>query len=690
MNTPPTTSEHHEREPDDDFLLDWFALDLEDDEPDFRPAAALPQEAADEPLPPPPDLPLHLAAPLRTWRRGLGEIGAGFAIVVSCEWLFGSGIGSYGCEPHPYWLVVLPLAAARGLVLGLVAAALGTALFFVGTAQAEVLSHWSDLFAFRHAMTPLGFFLAAFAVGQVRDVLVDRYADLWRHTLHVASDRAQAVARVERLGETNRELKVRLLDHGAQFGHLLEAARRLESATAKNLFEVALDMVVEHCGGERCSVVDVRGDQLRIAAIRGWSADDLDGLVARASGCEALRAAALSGHRFNVFSLQDAAVTDGPMLVAPLCAEDGRVEALLCLDRMTPDRFTEGSASVFFDIGEWAQLGMQRLANGRHPADFTPDGHALLKSYTWVGNTEDLPARLRVEDGRFAETGMTTCLIPIHALGGTEDGVDQHKLDQLLESTVLSGVLRGADSLYRLPEPGAWVLVLPATPKTAATLVQRRLEHLLSLLRFGRVQGFRTDVVAPQTRRGTLVGLVPSLVAWARETERSTIPRGELPGATPASAYAILDAMEFARRVQVEGSLGRRFATDLHVIELDFESVPVARPEAALPVLTRFAERFLPKTATVHTIGEHRFAMVLPYVSCSAAFRIGHEFSRSVATNLGLPTNQGVQFGVFALGGAPGEADELLCDLFRIAGHRIHDEAQHAAVDLASAEEVGS
>lgn len=672
-----------ESDAEDDDLLDWFVLDWDDEESPSSSAAA---DAAPDAEPEPPgDLPLHLAAPMRSWSRTWTELLFGFGAIVAAELAFGTGIGSYGLEPHPYWLVILPIAAARGLVAGLVAAGLGAALFFFGAMQAQGITEWVDLLDYSHGLTPLGFFLAAFLVGQVRDSLAARHDELWRYSIHSTTDRARAAARVQRLVHANRDLKLRLLDHGAQFGHLLEAAKRLDSATPKGLFEVTLDMVLEHCGGEKCCVLDTRGDTPRIVAIRGWSTDDLAHLSEAVARSAVVRDTASSGRLFNVFDFDDAAGDDDPLLIAPLCGEDGTVEALLCLDALTPDRFSQSTASVFFGIGEWAQLGMQRIAAGRRPGLVASDGSALLRSHTWVGNAEDLPARLCVEDGRLTETGLTTCLIPIHAVIDDIRESDQHKLDQLLESTVLNGILRGADSLYRLPERGAWVLVLPATPKSSARVVRRRLDQLLELLRFGKIRRFRTEVVAPEPWRGTLSELAPAVSAWVRDPDLDAIPR--LPAARPTTPRVILDAMEFARRVQVESHLGRRFRTDLYVVELDFASVPVERPEVVVELLATFAERFLPATATVHNIEANRFALVMPHARCSGAFRAGYELSRSVATRLGLPSNQGVRFGVFALGGRHGEADTVLFDLFRIKGRRVHEDAVELAEPVAPAQE---
>ncbi len=651
--------------PVDDELLD-FAID--DDE--FLESTSVPTAPTTPVADPmaaeaPPDLPLELAPPLPRWHRIAGELAAGFAALAAIELFLGRGLGSLGIHPHPYWLVVLPIAAAHGLVAGLTAATIAAALYFAGALAVVGTGHWLDLLTYQHGIEPLAFGLVAFLVGDLRDRADVRTHGLWRALMHSASERARILAKARQLQGSNHDLKVRLLDHSAQFGHLLDAARRLETAGRRELLEVAIDMVAEHCRGERASALEFDGRAPHVLAMKGWATTEVDLLMQQAGMAEPVQRAWDLGERYNAFAAAQLASPHGPLLIAPICRDDGTVDALLCLDAIPPEQYSQGLASIFFGIAEWVQIGLQRLERGD---GFTaaPDIHKTVAN-GWVGDPIDLGARLQIEQVRMSRLRVRSCLLAIQTQAtssGPERERDQRRFEQLLEATMLNGLLRSSDTLYRTGHPGTWVIVLPATPDESALVVKSRIETFLGAMKLGTLRAFHLQIFAPTHPGATLAGLVGDIAGWTARQIGIDVDLG-IP--TTPQPHRIDDVVGLAKRLETEAHLSRRWVTDLYAVHLQVEAVRIDQPELLPQVLQELAARFLDEAASVHELEAGNYALLLPFVNCHAAFHIGHEMARALGGRFSGSAGSivPVEFSVYALAGRPDEGHFLLDRLLR-------------------------
>lgn len=574
---------------------------------------------------PEPELPIELAPKLVCWRRLTTELAVGFGTVAALELLLGPGIGSPGIAPHPYWLVVLPIAAARGFVAGMVTALIAATLIFVGTGASLESGRAIELLSYEHGMQPLAMLLGAFVVGQIADGAASRHRELWRRLVHQSEDFALAVGSHRRLQRSNRDLKVRLLDHRAQFGHLLDAARRLESATREDLYAVALDMVIEHCAAERCSVVSLAGDAAVVLASQGWDGNDA-AILEDLRQSQHVRAAWESGDRFDAFGL-DRAAPRGPILVFPLHASDGGRQALLCLDSMSADRYHQGLASIFFGIGEWTQTGLDRLRKGERVDLTQPHVGAALQQGNRVGTTDALRRRLHREQGR-VKRGAAVSLLTIRAVGpGAWTPNDLQRLDMLMDATVLNGVVRGSDGVFRLPTAGAWMVVLPHTPQEFAPVVQRQLDAFLRPLSFARISGFEVEVV----ERDDEVDLAQAAETGARAIERAagvTSAAPPLPEAEESPGWD--DSSDLARRLSVEGALARRRGIPLFAMMVGFDRDPQAADRAERTI-TEVLARCEDSLVSAHSIGPGRAVLVIPETDAVHVFSLAEDMGRSLA-----------------------------------------------------------
>ncbi len=592
------------------------------------------------------------------------EIGALYATIVCLEMVFSGRVGSFGVHPHPYWLVVLPMAAARGLWAGLAAAALGGSLFAIGVVHGLRIDDPRRLFDLQLMLEPILFAFAAFFVGQFRDDLLLRYKKLWRVLEHQSEEGARLAEANRQLSERNLEYQSRLLDHSAQFGNMIDVARRLELADEREILELALDMVKEHCGATRCSVVMVvavgqgeQKDQLELIGDRGWPEPTIRLQLDAAAASPLVRKCVREAVPVSGFDPATPAPKDGPILVAPIFDQHTVLSALLCVEELPADRYSANLESVFIGVAEWTTVSLARVRSGRRAKEFTPTSVAEVAE-TWLGTSEELGARLRLEDARCTHQGVVTSLITLQATDlATTAGTAIAELDARMRE-LTAGPLRSSDSLYRFGYPGCWVAVLPDTPLQGARVVCQRLARRLRMADTGVLGAVAIDAVAPDDEHPTL----PSLLGLIAERCRgmSGVPLDTRCPVQVQERASVGDAIAFVRSVRIELDLAMRSDSELFVVSVRLDVDDVRQRELFSQQIEQQHGRLLRAIDGLYRLSENHFAVVLPDAKNSVAFSVIGDLLDLLSTRLSPAVVEAVQHEVFALSGMSGEAQRLI------------------------------
>ena len=133
------------------------------------------------------------------------------------------------------------------------------------------------------------------------------------------------------LRDANRELEKRIVDASVQFGNLIIAAERIESSGRGEVFEIALELVEEHCGAASSVVMLLEDGSLDFLCTRGWPDEEVSDRLAAARDSRLVRTAIAEGRTVNGFGDDEEPPPDGPLVVAPLFDRSGLVKALLCI-----------------------------------------------------------------------------------------------------------------------------------------------------------------------------------------------------------------------------------------------------------------------------------------------------------------------------------------------------------------------
>jgi hypothetical protein len=592
------------------------------------------------------------------------EIGILFALIVGLEVCWTGRVGSFGVHPHPYWLVVLPMAAARGLWTGLAAAALASSLYAIGVVHGLRIDDVRRLLDYQLLLEPILFAFAAFFVGQFRDDLLLRYKKLWRVLEHESEETARLAAQNHQLTARNRDYQARLLDHSAQFGNLIDIARRLELADEREILELALDMVKEHCGATRCSVVMVlaagSGDdkiQLELVAERGWPEPTIRLHLDAAAGSSLVRKCVRESMPVSGFDPATPAPKDGPILVAPIFDQHTVLSALLCVEELPADRYSANLESMFAGVAEWTTVSLARVRSGRRAKEFTPASVAEVTE-AWLGTSDELGARLRLEDARCTHQGVSTSLLTLQATELKE--TDAPALDALDARVreLAAGALRSSDSLYRFGYPGCWVAVLPDTPLQGARVVCQRLSRRLRMVDTGVLGAVALDAVAPDDEHPSLPSLLPVIAERFRGLSGVSLDT-RCPVAVQERA-SIGDAIAFVRAVRIELDLAMRGDSELFVVSMRLDAQDARQRELFAQQIEQQHGRLLRAIDGLYRLADNHFAVVLPDAKNAVAFSVIGDLLELLGSRLSPAVVDTVQHEVFALAGMPGEAQRLI------------------------------
>ena len=568
------------------------------------------------------------------WRHTIAELLFLFGIMVLVELQVGDGVvGAFGIHPHPYWLILLPVAAARGLAAALMAAGVATVLYGVGANHTVHVQSWLHLLDLKIMDTPVLFFGAAFVLGELRDLLSRRHADVWRRYEHEQEQALRIDHERRILKEANGELKRRVFDQSANFGTLMEAVQSLETALGDEIFDLVLDIVSEHCHAIKASVLLVLEDgTVDLVRHLGWEEATLGENLARNGKCAQVQRVIRQAMPYNGMAPHEVPPAEGPLLVAPVCDAGGVVTTLLCIDEIPITRVNEVTVTLLYSIAEWLGVALRRVDDeGNQQVDLEQAVSKVLQSVRWMGGARELGHRIRIDDSR----GMRHS-VPTAVIGITAPHCDPHNHEVLKETeefllTKVCPSMRLSDDIYRFGFAGCWLMVLTGTAAQGAPIVKQRLMARSAMLQRGRGEALEFEAFVPGAQAANLEGLMDPIAEWMRDCASRGLPQ-RTPVVVPGR-NRVGNSVDCARRLRLEISIAKRFDLELQVLDYRGDK----QKSGLANMMARHVEHvsaLLRTTDGVFVLDEHRMAVILPKTSEADAALVAKRIADSLRATL--------------------------------------------------------
>lgn len=422
------------------------------------------------------------ALPRETRAVHLLEVILGLAAITFVNFmLFRNNMGFVGTTPHPYWLVVLPVAARYGFKAGLSAGVLSAALALGLAFPARMawgLSGLGDLFF----GDPLGFILAGLILGEIREVHKRQHAEL--ASLHADQSREMETLKThyQALVLAKQEIDGRIITQEQTLSTLRETAQALDSLQEDELYPAVLDILVKYLGAEAASIYAMKGDRLVLAASTGQWENRCEapvmgvGLVGRAlSGGQAVSADAVD---LSVGGEENPDVD--ALIAAPVRGDKGRILGVLAVERLPFVKFNEQTMRMTALVAGWCGDALENALLYKRTKARTIDDE-ITGAYT----ADYLEKRLDEEISRSRRYKTPLGVLVLESAGLTDLDEQARTAAMADLNMALKQVLRNLDLVFHSRSPGQYIVVMPGTPLAGCRVVREKLRQAIEALSSG-------------------------------------------------------------------------------------------------------------------------------------------------------------------------------------------------------------
>jgi hypothetical protein len=276
------------------------------------------------------------------------------AAMLLIDRLIGASDQFFTIQPHPFWIVVLLVAAQYGVFEGLAAAILASLALVVPSVPQFGFQDDFFSYALKLGLNPAMWLGAALVVGELRSA-ADRRASALSEALKQAERREQFLAAAaERLAMANRALEDRVAGQLRTVASLYEASKAVDRLGPGDVILGIAGLLRAGLNPQKFSVYLLNGTTLEAVFNEGWTDEDTyrrvyDSATALYQEVVVKSRRLCAANAADAFALEDQALLAGPIK----SAETGQVVGMLKIEKMEALDFNMTSVENFRVVCDW-------------------------------------------------------------------------------------------------------------------------------------------------------------------------------------------------------------------------------------------------------------------------------------------------------------------------------------------------
>lgn len=408
------------------------------------------------------------------------EIGLFLLVALILDAIFGGGDRYWGVEPHPFWIIVILVAAQYGVPEGILAVIASTLALLVGNLPQQQFDQLMYDYLYEISINPLMWTAAAVVIGVLRERHIRERADL-REALKLAKEREEKIAEsYEWVRDLKQKMELRIAGQLRTSIDTYRAAKAVEKLNPQDVLEGVSELIRAVMSPDQFSVFLRENGTATTTIMSGWT--DHDNSPRQYDASSRLFQEVI-GNRKTLCIINDEhehiLAGDG-MLAGPLLdTESGQVVGMLKIEKLGFTEMNLSSIEAFRAICEWvgmAFVNAGKYQTAKEESVINPEHNLMTKGYfkRYTDYIGSLAKRLNFD--------VSMIVIKL---------VDAEKLDPAVMERVARELSRIVDKVLRTvdlafdyqADEGQFSIVLPATSKKGARIVQEKIEKDLASIK---------------------------------------------------------------------------------------------------------------------------------------------------------------------------------------------------------------
>lgn len=400
------------------------------------------------------------------------EMLIGFLILLVIDVFFFEGNRYWDVNPHPFWIIVLLMAAQYGTAEGLLSAVLATLFLLIGNVPdaPEGANHYDWIY--KLSINPVLWLIGGWVLGELRQRHIRERARLERE-LEESQQREHLISDSYKFVRGRKEsLEVQVSGQLSSSIEAYRAAKAVETLDPKSVMQGVERLVKSVLGPQKFSLYIFNTNKLSATIIHGWAPDDkyaqeIDSFSPLYQAVVGQQELLVVANEQQEIALDGQGVLAGPVIDP----ESNRVIGMLKVEQMDFTSLSLNTVETFRAMCEWigtALVNARNYQSVKSEAIVNPERNIL--SYSYFKRQSEYMRTLAKRVG----FDLSMLVIKLNDAKSLSDADRITVARQIGES--VKSVLRSVDLAFDYQTDGEeYSILLPATAQAGASVVRDKI-----------------------------------------------------------------------------------------------------------------------------------------------------------------------------------------------------------------------
>lgn len=400
------------------------------------------------------------------------EMLIGLAVITLIDVFLFAGNRFWDVNPHPFWIVVIIVAAQYGTAEGIIAAIAATLFYLVGNipVQSEGMSHYDWLFSI--SINPILWLIAGWILGELRQRHM-RERNLLVREVEESHQREDLISTSYNFVKGRKEsLEVQVSGQLLSSIDAYRAAKAVETLDPKSVMQGVERLVKSVLGPQKFSLSILHDNKLSTTIIHGWApsdkfAQEVDSFSPLFQAVVGQRELLVVANEQHEISLDGQGIIAGPILDPT----NNRVIGMLKVEQLDFTSLSLNTVETFRALTEWigtALVNARNYQSVKAEAIINPERNLL--SYSYFKRQSDYMRTL----AKRVNFPLSMVVIKLNDSKNLSDAERITVARQISES--VKTVLRSVDLAFDYQTDGEeYSILLPATAQPGAAIVRDKI-----------------------------------------------------------------------------------------------------------------------------------------------------------------------------------------------------------------------